>query len=74
MKLSPDVRRVWRRFSFQSLGWSAAGLATWQQLPEDLKSLINPRYAVWALGALLVVGLVGSVIDQPKTRVPKDPK
>ncbi len=71
MKLSPDVRRVWRRFSFQAMGWALGGLVAWPNLPPDLKASIDPRYAVWALGLLLVLGMVGSCIDQPKTKEPK---
>jgi hypothetical protein len=72
MKLSPHWRRAWRRFSFQSLGWSLAGLAAWPNLPADLKAEIPPQVAVWALGLLLALGLIGSVIDQPKTRSHSD--
>lgn len=72
MKLSPEWRRAWRRFSFQSLGWSLAGLAAWPNLPDNFREYIGPERAVWALGILLVLGMVGSVIDQPKTRTPKD--
>ena len=74
MKLSPDVRRVWRRFSFQAMGWAVAGLTAWPNLPPELQAQISPRFAVWVLGALLVAGMVGSCIDQPKTRVPKPPQ
>lgn len=74
MKLSPSWRRAWRRFSFQALGWSLAGIAGWQALPQEFKDYIGTGLAVWALGVLLVFGMVGSVIDQPSTRTPKDPK
>lgn len=71
MKLSPHWRRVWRRFSFQALGWAAAGIAGWQTLPQDMKDYIGTPVAVWALAVLLLLGMVGSVIDQPKTRNPE---
>ena len=73
MKLSRNWRRAWRRFSVQSLGWSLAGIAGWHTGPQDLKDYIGPGVAVWALGALLVFGLIGSVIDQPKTHVEEEP-
>lgn len=73
MKLSPTWRRVWRRFSFNALGWSLAGLAGWKTaLPQEFKDYIGTEAAVWALGILLVLGMVGSVIDQPSTRTTKD--
>lgn len=74
MRLSPSWRRAWRRFSFQALGWSLAGIAGWQALPQEFKDYIGTGLAVWALGVLLVFGMIGSVIDQPSTRTPKDPK
>lgn len=74
LRLSPDVKRVWRRFSFNALGWAAAGLAAWPNLPQSFQDYIGVRNAVWALGILLVAGMVGSCIDQPKTRNPQPPK
>lgn len=71
MKLSPDVRRVWRRFSFQAMGWAVAGLTAWPNLPQTFQDYIGARTAVWVLGILLVAGMAGSCLDQPKTRVPK---
>lgn len=72
MKLSPTWRRAWRRFSFQALGWSLAGIAGWQALPQEFKDYIGTGLAVWALGILLVLGMIGSVIDQPSTRTSKE--
>lgn len=74
MKLSPDIRRIWRRFSFQAMGWAVGGLLAWPNLPAEFRELISPRVAVWALGILLVLGMVGSCLDQPKTRAPQPPK
>lgn len=70
MKLSPDVRRVWRRFSFQAMGWAVGGLLAWPNLPPEFREYIGTEIAVWALGALLLLGMVGSCIDQPSTKVP----
>lgn len=73
MKLSPEWRRVWRRFSFNALGWAAAGIGAWQSgaVPQEFKDYIGTPLAVWALMGLLVLGMVGSVIDQPGTRTPQ---
>lgn len=70
MKLSPDVRRVWKRFSFQAMGWAVGGLVAWPGLPAEFKEYIGTEVAVWALGVLLVLGMIGSCIDQPSTKVP----
>lgn len=74
MKLSPDVRRVWRRFSFQAMGWAVGGLLAWPNMPAEFQAYIGPKVAVWALGILLVLGMIGSCLDQPSTKVPKDPQ
>lgn len=66
MKLVPNWKRLWRTFSMQAMGWAAAGLAAWPTLPDDIKAQIDPKYATWALVALLVCGMVGRAIHQPK--------
>jgi hypothetical protein len=72
MKLSPDVRRVWRRFSFQALGW-AGGFAAWwaSNVAPDMKEAIGVDNAILILAALCLSGMVGSCIDQPSTKEPK---
>lgn len=72
LKLSPHWRRVWRRISFQAMGWAVAGIGGWQAVvPQDFKDYIGAGLAVWVLGALLAIGMAGSVIDQPNTREPE---
>lgn len=70
MKLSPEWRRVWRRFSFNAMGWAAAGIGAWNSgaVPQEWKDYIGTPVAVWTLVGLLVLGMFGSVIDQPSTR------
>lgn len=73
IKLSPDVRRVWRRFSFNAMGWGLAFLAWWvSDAAPDLKATIGTKNAMYIIGGLLVAGMVGSCIDQPKARAPKE--
>ena len=75
MKLSPDVRRVWRRFSFQSMGWGATFIGWWvSNVAPDMKAAIGVERALLIVGALLLLGMFGSCIDQPKTKVPKEQK
>lgn len=74
MKLSPTWRKVHRRFSFNALGWSAAGLAGWQVLPAEFRAYIGTELAVWVLGLLLVSGMVGSVLYQPSVTGEKPPQ
>lgn len=71
MKLSPDVRRVGRRFSFQAMGWGLAFLGWWaSDTAPDLKATIGTTGALAIIAFLLVAGMVGSCIDQPSTKVP----
>lgn len=71
MKLSPDVRRVWRRFSFQSMGWALAFLGWWvSDVAPDFKAAIGTKPALGIIGALLLLGMIGSCIDQPKAKAP----
>lgn len=71
MKLSPDVRRVWRRFSFQAMGWSLGFIAWWQSdaMPA-WKLVIGDRWAVGIVAVLLLAGMLGACVDQPKAKVP----
>lgn len=75
MKLSPTWKRAWRRYSFNAMGWGLAFLAWWQSgIAPDLKGAIGVNGALLIIGSLLVLGMIGSVVDQPKTREPKEPQ
>lgn len=75
VKLSPTWRRVWRRYSFNAMGWGLGFLAWWESdAAPDLKAAIGVQGALLILAALLALGMVGSVLDQPKTRNPEPRK
>ena len=76
MKLIDDIKGAWRHFSTIALALGTAIQGAWIAYPADLKlglpptavSLIN-----YALGAVLLWGLVGKFIDQtPKAPPPKE--
>ena len=55
-------------FSIQAQAGSVAVLGTWQAMPDDLRSRVPEPVVLGIVGALLVLGIIGRLIDQPKTR------
>ena len=68
MKLIPNWRKAWRMFSVQAQAGSVAILGAWQAMPEELRGKLPEPVVLGIVGALLVLGIVGRLIDQPKTR------
>lgn len=68
MKLIPNWRRAWRMFSVQAQGAALALLGTWQVMPEDLKATLSPTLVGWVAMGLLVFGIAGRLIEQPKVK------
>jgi hypothetical protein len=68
MNLIPNWRRAWRMFSVQAQAAAIASIAGWQALPDDLRAMVPQSVAMGLAIALLVLGIVGRLIDQPKTR------
>ena len=68
MKPIPNWRRAWRMFSVQAQASAVAVLGGWQAMPDDLRATIPAGIVVSVSVALLVAGIVGRLIDQPKVR------
>lgn len=68
MKLIPEARRAWRMFSVQANTLALSVLGAWQAMPEDLKAMLPPSLAYWCAMGLMVLGIVGRLIQQPKVR------
>lgn len=68
MKLIPNWRRAWRMFSVQAMTLAAALQGTWAMLPEDLKAALPPTLVPVVSIALLLAGVVGRLVDQPKVK------
>lgn len=67
MRLIPNWRRAWRMFSVQAQALAFAVLGGWQAMPDELRAAV-PAWAVLAVAmVLLVAGIVGRLIQQPKT-------
>ena len=70
-RLIPNWRRAWRMASVQAQAIALAVLGGWQAMPDELRAVV-PTWAVLGVAMLLLVaGIVGRLIDQPKTREPK---
>ena len=66
MQLIPQWRRAWRMFSVQAQALAFAILGAWQVMPEEMKATLPPSAVYWASMALLVAGIVGRLVVQPK--------
>lgn len=69
-KLIPNWRRAWRMASVQAMSAALAILSAWGAMPEDLKARIPEDVVLGLAIALLVLGIVGRLVDQPSTRLP----
>lgn len=65
MKLIKDWRQAWRWFSLQAMALAAAIQGVWIQLPPDLKDSIDPSWVSAATVAVLILGGIGRLVDQP---------
>ena len=68
MKLIPEAKRAWRMFSVQAQAVALAVLGAWQVMPEDLKTNLPQSLVYWLSMGLMVLGIAGRLIDQPKVR------
>lgn len=68
MKLIPNWRRAWRMFSVQAQALALAVLGGWQAMPDDLRAVVPASVVFGVAMVLLVAGIVGRLIDQPKAK------
>lgn len=66
MQLVPNWRRMWRAFSVQAMTLALAIQGAWAGVPDELKANIPPKLVLWITVGLLVAGIVGRMVDQPK--------
>lgn len=66
MKLIPEFRKAWRMFSIQAQAIALALLGAWQAMPQALQDKIPPAVVFGVAMVLLVAGIVGRLIYQPK--------
>lgn len=53
-------------FSVQAQAIALAVLGAWQAMPQDLKDPLPPSLVYWVAMGLMVLGIAGRLIQQPK--------
>lgn len=66
MKLIENWRQAWRFFSVQAQALALTVLGAWQVMPDDLRAALPPNVVYAVSMVLLVAGIVGRVVSQPK--------
>ena len=66
MKLISNWRKAWRMFSVQVPAVNIAFLSTWAALPDKFQDAIPLPWAIGIAVVLMVLGVAGRLIDQPK--------
>lgn len=67
MKLIPNARQVLLKSYSQQMQMAAlAGIGAYTALPEKMQDVIPPWAVLGLAAVLLVLGIVGRLIDQPK--------
>lgn len=70
MKLIPDLIPEWKKclrmFSVQAMGVAGAIQAAWVFLPPEMVASIPADWVRAITIALLVLGIVGRLVEQPK--------
>ena len=66
MKLITNWRKAYKMLSVQAMALATAIQGTWAVLPDDMKTTIPPQAVQWITMGLLVFGIVGRLVAQPK--------
>lgn len=66
MKLIPNARNWWRMFSVQAQLIAMAVLGAWGAMPDDLKARLPDMLAIYTAAGVLVLGVFGRLVQQPK--------
>lgn len=65
MKLIPEWRQAPRMMSVQAMTLALALQGAWQALPDDLRASLPTELVPWLSMALLALGVIGRLIQQP---------
>lgn len=68
MKLIANWRKAYRMLSVQAMALATAIQGTWAVLPDDMKTTIPPQAVQWITMGLLVFGIFGRLVAQPKVQ------
>jgi hypothetical protein len=68
VKLIANWKKAYRMLSVQAMALATAIQGTWVMFPEDLRAGIPPNVVYMITMGLLVFGILGRLVDQPKTK------
>lgn len=68
MKLIANWKKAWRMLSVQAMAIAGAVQGAWMFIPSDMRSSIPESTVQMVTMALLALGVVGRLVDQPKTK------
>ena len=66
IKLIPEAKRAWRMLSVQAMTAAAALQGAWVAIPDGLRESVPPAYITGITITLLVLGVLGRLVAQPK--------
>jgi uncharacterized membrane protein (DUF4010 family) len=72
--LIENASQAWRMFSVQAMAVAAAIQVAWPALPDSVKAGLPPSVVTWVTCAVLVLGIIGRVIQQPLGSENKTPR
>ena len=68
MHLIPNWNKSWKFFSVNIPALNVAFLGTWSVLPAKFQDSLPMPWVMGIAAALIVLGVVGRLIDQPKIK------
>lgn len=68
MKLIANWKKAWRMLSVQAMALAGAVQGAWMFIPDGMRSSIPANVVQAVTIALLVLGVIGRLVDQPKTK------
>lgn len=74
MKLIDNWKKCYRMLSVQAMALAGAVQGAWVFIPDDMRATIPHNVVQWATMALLVLGIGGRLVDQPKVSASKADK
>ena len=68
MKFIANWKKAWRMLSVQAMALAGAVQGAWMFIPDEMRSSIPANVVQGVTIALLVLGVVGRLVDQPKVK------
>ena len=68
MKFIANWKKAWRMLSVQAMALAGAVQGAWMFIPDEMRSSIPANVVQGVTIALLVLGVVGRLVDQPEVK------